>query len=704
MSEPSFPRQYGRTRRFSLGVPRNFVISPDGGRVFFLRSRSGSDPLTCLWELDGAGKERLVADPGVLLGGSADEVSPQERVRRERAREQSTGIVAYATDQAVRLAAFALSGRLWVADLDRATARELAATGPVIDPRPDPAGAVVGYVAGGAVRVITADGHDDRALAAPEGPDVSYGLPDHEAAESMERHRGFWWAPDGSRILAARVDTTRVQRWYIADPADPAAPPVRVPYPRAGTANPDVSLWILGMDGSRVAVDWDRAAFEYFVAACWDPRALLIVVQSRNQRTMRILEVDPVTGTTTVRREDTDAAWVACDPRLPALTASGDLVWTVDRGQARRLLVGDQPVTPPDLQVRRVLDVDGEIVLFTESTEPTEIHLWTYSATAGLVRLSEAPGVYGGRQAGGTTVMTAESLGHEGTRVSVCRDGKEIAALRSYAETPALTLRVELLRAGRRELRTAVQLPSWHEPGSAKLPVLMAPYGGPGGQLALAARTVYLVSRWFAEQGFAVVTADGRGTPGRGPDWERTIRGDLAGPVLQDQVDALHAVAERFPDLDLTRVGIRGWSFGGYLAALAVLRRPDVFHAAVAGAPVTDHRLYDTYWKERFLGHPDEEPENYDRCSLIGDASRLEGSLMLIHGLADDNVLAAHTLRLSSALLAAGRPHTVLPLPGATHMVTQEDVAANLLLLQLDFFKRALGITPDRSGSTAVPA
>jgi len=219
----------------------------------------------------------------------------------------------------------------------------------------------------------------------------------------------------------------------------------------------------------------------------------------------------------------------------------------------------------------------------------------------------------------------------------------------------------------------------------------MDPYGGPHSQRVLATRGSYLTSQWFADQGFAVVVVDGRGTPGRGPEFERAVHGDLAGPVLQDQVDGLHAAAERYPDLDLTRVGIRGWSFGGYLAALAVLRRPDVFHAAVAGAPVTDWALYDTHYTERYLGHPDRDAEAYARSSLIADAPSLTRPLMLVHGLADDNVVAAHTLRLSSALLAAGRPHSVLPLSGVTHMTPQEVVAENLLLLQVQFLRQALG-------------
>jgi dipeptidyl-peptidase-4 len=172
--------------------------------------------------------------------------------------------------------------------------------------------------------------------------------------------------------------------------------------------------------------------------------------------------------------------------------------------------------------------------------------------------------------------------------------------------------------------------------------------------------------------------------------WEREIAFDFAGATLEDQVDALHAVAAREPDLDLSRVGIRGWSYGGYLSALAVIERGDVFHAAVAGAPVTDWRLYDTAYTERYLGHPGEQPEVYDRNSLIDSAGKLERPLLLIHGLADDNVVVANTLRLSAALLAAGRPHTVIPLSGVTHMTPQEIVAENLLLLEIEFFHRVL--------------
>ena len=209
-------------------------------------------------------------------------------------------------------------------------------------------------------------------------------------------------------------------------------------------------------------------------------------------------------------------------------------------------------------------------------------------------------------------------LEDDGVTVTVQRHGEPVTSIACHAERPLLPApRPVLLSAGPREIRTAVLFPSWHQPGQAKLPVLLDPYGGPHAQRVVKARGAYLTSQWFAEQGFAVVVADGRGTPARGPGWERAVAGDLAGPPLEDQIDALQAAAERFGDLDTERVAIRGWSFGGYLSALAVLRRPDIFHAAVAGAPVTDWHLYDTHYTERYLGLPGADGDGYDRSSLI---------------------------------------------------------------------------------------
>ncbi len=692
----SFPRRQARTRRFTLGAPRGITISPDGDRIVFLRSRAGTDPVTCLWTLEArTGIERLVADPRSLLdghGSGGDALPPAERARRERSREQAGGVVAYATDRPVTMAAFALDGQLYVAELAAGLTPQLAETdGGVIDPRPDPGGQQIAFVSAGALRVHDVTTRLTTTLAEPDGPGVSYGLADFVAAEEMGRMRGYWWSPDGDALLVARVDDSPVQRWHIADPEHPERPPTVVAYPAAGTANARVSLQIITLEGSRRKVRWDAERDEYLVTAVWAAHELLIVVQPRDQRALRILAVDPRTGATTVRHEQTDPAWVDIVPGVPTHLPSGALITASDLDGARRLVVDGDPVTPPRLQLRGVLDVDGDAVLFTASDDPVSIGLYSWSAEGGLTEHTPNPGVHGGRLCGGTMVVTAADLDSDGTSTTVFpRDGGE-RTIASIADRPGLLPNVTLLTVGERDLRSALLLPSWHRPG-VRLPVLMDPYGGPHSQRVLATRGAHLSSQWFAEQGFAVLVVDGRGTPGRGPQFDRAVHGDLAGPVLADQVDALHAVAERFGDLDLDRVGIRGWSFGGYLAALAVLRRPDAFHAAVAGAPVTDWALYDTHYTERYLGRPDTDPDAYRRSSLIEDAARLERPLLLVHGLADDNVVAAHTLRLSSALLAAGRPHSVLPLSGVTHMTPQEVVAENLLLLQVRFLRDALGV------------
>nr|BFE33947.1 prolyl oligopeptidase family serine peptidase [Actinomadura rugatobispora] len=694
-----YPRQSARTRRFTLGVPRAFQIASDGSYVAFLRTKAGDDPVTCLWTLDTAtGEERLVADPAALDVPGEEDLPPEERARRERAREQAGGIVGYAVDRDAARAVFTLAGQLFTADLRSGAVRALPARTPVFDPRLDPAGRKVAYVSGRTVHVVPVGGgaaEGGEPLIKPESDQVSYGLAEFIAAEEMNRMRGHWWSPDGSTLLVARVDETPVTRWTIADPANPDRPAHEIAYPAAGTPNAIVSLVLVKADGSgRVGVAWDRGEFPYVVTAHWDRHGLRIVVQSRDQRIQRILDVDPSNGETTRLRSEHDPVWTEIVAGVPARTGSGAPIWVVDDAEAdtRRITVADEPVTPAGLQVRSVLGAEDERILFTGTQEPTELHVWSYDGADGSVtRLTDGQGVFGGARTGEVTVLTATLLDRPGVSVEV-RTPSGTREIASLAQVPEITPKVELLRAGEREIRTAVLLPTGWEPGAGRLPVLMDPYGGPHAQRVLAARRAYYEAQWLADQGFAVVVADGRGTPARGPAWERAVRGDFTGPVLEDQIAALEEAARQHPGaFDLDRVGIRGWSFGGWLAALAVLRRPDVFHAAVAGAPVTDWRLYDTHYTERYLGHPEEEPDNYTANSLIEDAGRLERPLLLIHGLADDNVVAAHTLRFSSALLAAGRPHTVLPLSGVTHMTPQEIVAENLLRLQVDFLKRNLG-------------
>ena len=696
MSGPeTFPRQNARTRGFTLGVPRDFSVAADGSRVAFLRSKAGDDPVNDLWAFDVAeARERLVVDASSLSVESKEDRTPLERARRERVGEQAGGIVGYATDAACGLAAFVLGGRLFVADLVNGGARPIDTPGSVFDPRPEPTGRRVAYVSERTLHVVELESGDDFAVVGEEDqPDVAWGIAEFAAAEEMRRHHGCWWSPDGARLLAARVDDRPVEVWHIAEPVDPAAEPRAVRYPAAGTANSDVSLAVFDLAGGRVDVSWDRQAFEYLARVRWTERGPLLLVQSRDQRRTQVLAMDPVTGATTVLREDSDPCWIELINAEPAFLADGRLVTVVDAVDTRRLAFEGQPVTPAGLYVRSVPHVGSDHALITASEDPMETHVWRVGAAGELVRLTETPGVHDAVVGGDVTVIVSATL--DGVTAEVHRADVPVATLANLAESPTIEAHPTFFLAGPRELRSALFTPGGAEP-DRPLPVLLDPYGGPSDfQQVARARGDYLTSQWFADQGFVVLVTDGRGTPGRSTAWERAIYRDFARPVLEDQVDALHAAAERFGFLDLSRVAIRGWSFGGYLAALAVLRRPDVFHAAVAGAPVTDWRLYDTHYTERYLGHPDEEPVAYRHSSLIDDAPNLTRPLLLIHGLVDDNVVVAHTLRLSRALLEAGRPHTVLPLSGVTHMTPHEVVAENLLLVQLDFLRRALGLGLD---------
>lgn len=689
-----YPRQAGRTRGFTLGLPRSFTVSPDGARVAFLRTRAGEDPVSCLWVLDvGPGLERLVLDPrdyAVVEDEAA--FSDAERSRRERARERSVGVTAYATDRDVTRAACAVQGRMFLADLGGGGARELSAPGPVDDPRLDPTGARVAYVVDGALHVREIEG-GNRVLAADDEPDVNWGLAEFAAAEEMDRFRGHWWSPDGTKLAAARVDERPVRIWHIADATDPSAPPRAMRYPAAGTEDAFVTLHVFDVsDGARVNVEWDRGAFPYLARVHWSaggPPVLLVV--SRDQRRTDLLEVDVTTGATTSRGQASDPEWVELARDAPVRLSDGRIVeiWADRESDTYRLTVDGEAVTPSGLQVRNVLQAD-DAVLFRASEEPTEIHLWRWSPDGGAVRLTETPGAHTGVTGGDVTVVVSSTLDTPLATAAVVRGLEQAVVITSVAEDPVIEPKPAFLTLGERELRAALLLPGGREPESP-LPVLLDPYGGPHGARVLKTSSAYLGSQWFADHGFAVLVVDGRGVDGRGPAWDRAVKFDF-GVTLEDQVDALHAAAEMLPFLDLSRVGIRGWSFGGFLSAMAILRRPDVFHAAVIGAPVADQRLYDTYYTERYLGHPDEHPDVYDRNSVYLEAAALTRPALLIHGLVDDNVYVANTLKLSAAMFEAGRHHELVLIPNATHFTRSTTVGERLLRVQLEFLQHSLGL------------
>jgi dipeptidyl-peptidase-4 len=379
---------------------------------------------------------------------------------------------------------------------------------------------------------------------------------------------------------------------------------------------------------------------------------------------------------------------------VPTLISGHQLVEIRPLEGSHRLCVNGEPVTPIGMEVNSVISTTDDL-MFTASTNFDPTHQLVYSLVIGsstLRLLSPEGGVHSAVVTGDLMVLASTDLDSVLSSYQLIDLDDPTHVLHEFVnncETPAINPHVEIVTTGVHELRSAILWPENHIQGT-KLPVICAPYGGPQHQRVIAAGMAYLSDQWLANQGFAVVITDNRGTPSHGTEFEYAIAGDLATVVVEDQVQALTDLAKIYPDLDLDRVGIHGWSFGGYLAALAVMERPDVFHAGVAGAPVTDWALYDTAYTERYLGTPQDNPDQYERSSLLSKAHLLNRPLLIIHGLADDNVLMANTLQLSGALLAAGKVHSVLPLSGVTHMTPQEIVAENLMLAELEFFQQNL--------------
>ena len=690
----TFPRQKAATRNFQLGAPRTFAITEDSKFVTFLRSSHGRDAVNSLWVFDReANIERVIADPHVLLSSDNEDIPAAEKARRERMRETTAGITAYSTDKSGYLIVFALSGQLFVANLRDGKTQELKVSGPIITPAIDPTGKHIAWSTSTNVHVCNVDGSDERVITNNNSEHVTWGLADFIASEELGRFAGFWWSPDGQELLIERVDDSQVDVWWLSDPSTPSKKPRDQHYPAAGTKNADIALFLCDLHGKCEEVAWDKSAFEYLVAVRWqEKKDALITLSSRDQQDMSTFSLTG--GSLTPVQKLHDDKFLEVIPGQPRwwndelLAVEDDL-----KLDTRVLTVDGQQVSPTGMQIMSVLGTsdDGVDVIATETG--IDRFIARISRNGNAERLTgDGVAQATSRTEAGAQVFVTTDVKTTKRQYELRVDNKVVHVFDSLAETPLVHPVVHNLQTGVHKVNTAVLFPTGHVMGSKKLPVLMRPYGGPHGSQVLNSALMYLEDQWFADQGYVVVVADNRGTPGRGPAWDRSIHLDFVGPVLEDQVAAVQAVAAHYPaDVDATRVGITGWSFGGYLSALAVMKRPDVFHAAVAGAPVAEWRWYDTAYTERYVGHPDDHAKVYDEHSLINLAGELERPLMLVHGLADDNVVSAHTLQLSNALLAHRKPHSVLPLSGVSHMTPQEVVAENLMLLTVDFFKQHLG-------------
>ncbi|MEU4559765.1 prolyl oligopeptidase family serine peptidase [Actinoplanes sp. NPDC023936] len=574
-----FPALAERTGGFRHGAPHTVTIGADAARILFLRSAGPDDPDSALCALDLAGgAERQVAD------GPID---------------------AYAADRDARVVAFARAGELFRADLVAGTVTPVPTAGPVHDPRPAPAGHDIGYVTdpdgAATLRVVGPDG--DRLLAGEpgnawreHGGTIAWGMPGSGAAE-FGRTRGWWWSPEGTQILAVRTAKT-------------------------------ASLHLLDLDGGWVDVHWDRETYPYLAQVHWESGGPLITVLRRMQQHGLVLSVDPRTGETQVHAELADARWVEPVPGTPRHLPDGRVLvggeLAHDGFDARCLFADGSLLTPPGLYVRRVagtLPRDGgpagspDLVVEGSLGDPAvrEVFRVRTAVGSGGPEVTRIAGLTGrdGVVVGGDVLVAGDQVWHGDERVAVLRSS---AAGLPYRPEPVLE------RVTDRRLPAAVLYPSGFVAGS-RLPVLLTLGAGPGHQQVRADATAWRERawqerQWWADAGFAVVSIDPRGTPGVAPSFEKAVHRRLADVSLNDLADALHALLGKHPDLDLSRVALRGHGLGGWLAALAVLRRPEDFHRAVARDPVIDWTDLPAPIADRYLGDRGDSADVYAHHSL----------------------------------------------------------------------------------------
>lgn len=716
------------THNYTLGRPFHIRVTPDGKTVLFLRS-GANDAKSDLYAYDVGTKEtKLLLSAERLLGGKAEELSVAEKAMRERKRIKTSGFTEYRLSADGTRIVLKLSGKVWLHDRTSGlSARIETPEGVLIDPRLSPDNKRLAFVLDdnlfvmklgdipkrapkrgprlvtGRVRAITKGG-------TPQKP---FGQAEFVAQEEMSRYHGYWWSPDSKKLIYQSTDLSELEEFTIADASRPEKSANVFPYPRPGKANAKVRLFVSNVrGGGKREIRWDRKKYPYLTRVKWSKNAPpSIIVQARDQKSQSFRRVELSSGRTFEMFHEADDAWLNITDSAPRWMADGKSYLWLTEESGRWQLERHWPKlggTKSGLKKRQVV-VDGEqsllaithvdekrgFVWFTATPKAVDVELFRAPLTYGEapVRVSPAGGDASATFAadGSVYVLTRSTL----TELPVSTvygvdEGGPNGTLEIVAKAPKRLPKVELIPpADAGGFNAAVIRPQDFDP-KKKYPVVVYVYGGPGFTVVKSTAANYFVQQWMADHGFIVVSVDNRGTPRRGRTFERAIREKFGDVPLEDQVKGLTALAKKLPELDMNRVGVYGWSFGGYMSALAVMRRPDIFKVAVSGAPVVDWEYYDTHYTERFLGLPDDLPKAYESSSLLTYAKDLKRPLMLVHGIADDNVYFAHTLQLTDALFAAGKKFELLPLVGLTHQVSDPKVRETLYQRMVQFLGEVL--------------
>jgi dipeptidyl-peptidase 4 len=697
--DEAFIESWAMTQGFRLGKPQPLAIAPDGTVLY--RRTAARERRAELHLLGPTGGDQVIS-VDTLLGGATETLSNEERARRERTRTTTSGIVDIDLSADGRRILIPLGERVFVWDRDKGSARPLdLGAGYPLDPHISPDGQNVSFVRDGDLWVMSLAQGRPRKLTAHE-KDIEYGSAEFVAQEEFDRARGHWWSPDSRTLLFQKSDLRKVDTLYVADARHPDQTPVPFKYPRPGANNAIVSLALQALRGGAPRfIAWDQARFPYVANVQWPEHGpLSLVVLNRAQTELALLVVDADSGATRVLATAQDPAWVNVPVGAPRWLEDGSGFlwmtesasgWTLERRDRDGALL--KTLTGPEFGLRAIVGLEPKsaAAIVLASTDPRQQHVWRVPLDGSAPQpFTDGGGVNTALARHGVIVISG-ALHQGGTSSLVIHANGVPEQLPSLAERPALAPTtdfesVEVRENGEtRTLYTAITRPRNFDP-KQRYPVLLKVYGGPGVTNVLDYRDAYTLDQWYADAGFVVMRADGRGTPNRGRAWERAIKDDLITLPLNDQVVALDAMIARHPELDRSRVGLFGWSFGGYLSSMALLFRPDVFKAAVAGAPVSDWSLYDSAYTERYLRTPQDNPEGYKKSSALTYASELQRPLLILHGVTDDNVHFAHTLAFIEALFRAGKRAELITLP-TTHLLADPKLSLAREKVQIDFFR-----------------
>ncbi|MBK9710088.1 MAG: S9 family peptidase [Kouleothrix sp.] len=680
-----------------MAVPGEIAFSPDDRLISFLWSpdRSLTRQLFAFDPATGA-RSLLASAPG---GGATEEnISLEEKLRRERARQRELGVTYYAWARHADRILLPLRGDIYVQDGPGASPRQIldSAGTPALDPQLSPDGAWVAYVQDAELYVLPADGGEPRQLTTgARGSGKTNGLAEYIAQEEMHRRHGFWWAPDSRSIAFEEVDETHIPVYRIVHQGKPGVGEGAQEdhrYPFAGQPNARVRLGVVPIEGGGPAwMDLGADPDIYLARVRWLPDGgLAAQIENREQTALDLVRFDPRSGARRTLLRETSDVWINLHELFRPIGRgpyAGGFIWASERSGFQHLYLygadGEliRPLTSGDWLVDSIagLDLERGLVYVTGTRDgPTERQLYAVSLEGGEPRrITSAPGMHSVTidHACERFVDTHDSLGQP-----------PMVTLRSLADGGLLQTiyderdpRVDQLGLTPPDLvtlqsRDGVALHgAIYRPGAAygpgPFPTIVYVYGGPHAQLVTNgwAMTVTMRAQYLRSLGFLVFVLDNRGTARRGLAFEGAIKRAMGGVEVDDQVDGVRWLVARGL-ADPARVGIYGWSYGGYMAALCLARAPETFRVAVAGAPVTHWDGYDTHYTERYMGTPRSNPDGYEASSVMRHVAGVAGKLMLVHGLIDENVHFRHTARLINALIEARKPYDLFLFPDERHM------------------------------------